>query len=130
MCTHPSSQLTNILSKIITGDERRCFQYDPENKVCDRNSQHSHNPRKLECKNQMKIMLIIFFSIKATVHYQLIPQGQTVNQTYYVEILKWLCEAVHRKRPELWPNDCILHHDNTPFHKALCQAVSDPKIDY
>jgi len=25
---------------------------------------------------------------------------------------------VHRKRPELWPNDWILHHDNTQAHKA------------
>jgi hypothetical protein len=25
---------------------------------------------------------------------------------------------VHRKRPELWPNDWILHHDNAPAHKA------------
>jgi transposase len=24
-----------------------------------------------------------------------------------------------RRRPELWPNDCILHHDNAPAHKAL-----------
>jgi len=26
---------------------------------------------------------------------------------------------VHRKRPELWPNEWILHHDNAPVHKAL-----------
>jgi len=23
------------------------------------------------------------------------------------------------KKPELWPNDWILHHDNAPAHKAL-----------
>jgi hypothetical protein len=33
--------------------------------------------------------------------------------------LKQLCEAVHRKRPEFWPNDWIFHHDNAPAHKAL-----------
>jgi histone-lysine N-methyltransferase SETMAR len=26
---------------------------------------------------------------------------------------------VRRKRPELWPNDWIHHHDNAPSHKAL-----------
>jgi hypothetical protein len=26
---------------------------------------------------------------------------------------------VRRKRPELWPNDWILHHENAPAHKAL-----------
>jgi hypothetical protein len=36
-----------------------------------------------------------------------------------MEILKRLCEAVHRKRPELWPTDWIPHRDNAPAHKAL-----------
>jgi hypothetical protein len=36
-----------------------------------------------------------------------------------VEILKWLCEAVYRKRPELWLSDQILCHDNAPAHKVL-----------
>jgi hypothetical protein len=36
-----------------------------------------------------------------------------------MEILKWLYEAVHRKRPELLPGDLIFHHDSAPAHKAL-----------
>jgi hypothetical protein len=42
-----------------------------------------------------------------------------VNQTNYMEVLKQLHEAVHRKTPELWPNGWNLHHDNAPAHKAL-----------
>jgi hypothetical protein len=54
-----------------------------------------------------------------------------VNHASYVEILKRLLEAVNRKRPELWPNDWILHHGNAPAHKTLFgQAVSGQKIDY
>jgi hypothetical protein len=68
----------------------------------------------------MKAMLINFFNIKGIVHIGFIPQGQTVNQAHYLEILKRLREAVHRKRLELWPNDWIFHHDNAPA----------PKIDY
>jgi hypothetical protein len=41
---------------------------------------------------------------------------QTVNQAYYVEIIKQLHEGVHRKRPELWPNNWILHHNNVLAH--------------
>jgi hypothetical protein len=67
----------------------------------------------------MKSMLVAFFDIKSVVHFEFVPQGQTVNQAYYVEILKWLREGVHRKRPELWPNDWIVRHDIAPAHKAL-----------
>jgi alpha-L-fucosidase len=70
-------------------------------------------------KSQMKTVLITFFNMKNIVHFEFIPQGQTVNQAYYMEILKRLREAVHRKRPELWPNDWILHHDSASAHRAL-----------
>jgi len=65
------------------------------------------NSSKRACmlKSQMKTVLITFFGIKSTLHSEFIPQGQTVNHAYYVEILKQLHEAVHRKQPELWPND-------------------------
>jgi hypothetical protein len=70
-------------------------------------------------KLQMKTVLITFFDFKGTVHFELVTQSQTVSQAYYVEILKWLPEAVRRKRPELWPNDWILDHEDVPAHKAL-----------
>jgi len=52
-------------------------------------------------KSQMKTILITFFDIKCNVHFEFIPQRQTVNEAYYVEILKLLREAVRRKMPEL-----------------------------
>jgi hypothetical protein len=36
-----------------------------------------------------------------------------------VKILEQLDEALHRERPEIWPSDWILHHDNAPAHKVL-----------
>jgi hypothetical protein len=53
----------------------------------------------------MKTMLITSFDIKDIVHFEVIPQGQTVNQIYYVEILKRLREAVLIERPGLWLNN-------------------------
>jgi transposase len=70
-------------------------------------------------KSQMKTMLITSFDIQGIFHFEFIPQSQTVNRAYCTEILKRLREAVRRKRPELWPNDWILHHDHAPAHKAL-----------
>jgi hypothetical protein len=47
---------------------------------------------------------------------------QTVNQAYCLEILKRLRETVRTKRPELWSNDWILHHDDILSHKALSSS--------
>jgi hypothetical protein len=46
----------------------------------------------------MKTMLITISVIKIIVHFEFIPQGQTVNQAYYVETLKRLREAVRKKK--------------------------------
>jgi hypothetical protein len=51
---------------------------------------------------------------------QFVPTGQTVNEVYYLEVLKRLREKVRRKRPEIFANNSwVLHHDNAPAHTAL-----------
>jgi hypothetical protein len=41
-------------------------------------------------KSQMKTMLITFLDMKGTAHFEFIPQGQTVNQAYYVKLMEAL----------------------------------------
>jgi histone-lysine N-methyltransferase SETMAR len=49
-----------------------------------------------------------------------VPEGQTVNQVYYKEVLTIIYEWVSRKRPEMWKKGSwILHHDTMPAHNAL-----------
>ena len=43
-----------------------------------------------------------FFDASGVVHHEYLPEGSTVNQTYYIEVLKHLRNAIRRKRPELW----------------------------
>ena len=65
-------------------------------------------------------MLICFFDINGLVHFEFVLQGQTVNQQFYLEVLKRLRDAVRRKRPELWRSgEWLLHQDNAPAHTAL-----------
>jgi len=47
-------------------------------------------------------MLISFFDANGIVHSEFVPNGQTVNQAFYLQVLKRLLDTVRRKRPELW----------------------------
>lgn len=49
-----------------------------------------------------------------------VPQGQTVNQKYYIEVLIKFRERVRKKRPGLRKDNVwILHQDNAPAHNAF-----------
>jgi hypothetical protein len=62
-------------------------------------------------------MLIIIFDIKGIVHKEFILTGQTVNSTYYCNVLWRLRENVQRLCPEIWQQkNWLLHHDNAPSH--------------
>ena len=63
-------------------------------------------------------MLICFFDSEGIVHTEFVPQGQTVNQFYYREILESLRKRVVRMRPSVADNS-MLHHDNAPCHMAI-----------
>ena len=56
-----------------------------------------------------------FFDIRGIVHVDWVPEGQTVNQVYYKEVLTNLRERVGKRRPEMWKNGSwVLHQDNAP----------------
>jgi hypothetical protein len=47
-------------------------------------------------------MFICFFDIRSIIHLEFVPEVTTVNQTFYVELLRRLIDAARRKRGELW----------------------------
>jgi len=65
-------------------------------------------------------MLIIFFYADGIVHKESVPPVQTVNQQFYLKVVKRLCDSIWKKRPEMWSSgDWFLHHDNATAHTAL-----------
>ncbi|XP_029941109.1 uncharacterized protein LOC115383163 isoform X4 [Salarias fasciatus] len=126
MCQELKRQLEDdggLFEKIITGDEIWCYGYDPETKQQSTQRRHQGPPRPKKARqvrSAIKTMLICFFDIKGMVHSEFVPPGQTVNQDFYLEVLRRLQEAVRLKRPALWESgDWWLHHDNAPAHRAL-----------
>ena len=84
-----------------------------------------------QSKSKVKVMLITFFDVRGIVHSEFLPQGQTINQQVYKEILQLLLHSVHKKRRELWQDKLwLLHHDNAPAHNALSirQFLAEKKI--
>jgi hypothetical protein len=65
-------------------------------------------------------MLICFFDNRDIIHLEFVPEGATVNQTFYLGLLKGFVDAVRRKRGELWRDRAlILRHDNAPTLSSL-----------
>jgi histone-lysine N-methyltransferase SETMAR len=59
---------------------------------------------------------VSFFDHNEVVHYEFIAQGQT---TVLFEVDEKATVICSEKRPELWPNKWILHHDNATEDDAL-----------
>ena len=109
-----------MFDRVITGYETWCFQYDPETKRQSMQWKTQNSPRPTKARmsrSQVRIILVWFFDHKRIFHYEFI--AKTVNQQCYLEVLTRLRESVRRKRPGLWPDKWILHHDNAPAHDAL-----------
>jgi hypothetical protein len=61
------------MKKTLVYERHKCFCYNP----C--------------CR------LEVFFDVQGLIHYELIPEGHTVNKETYVEILKCMRDAMRRK---------------------------------
>ena len=116
----------DFLSKIITGDESWCYGYDPETKQQSSQWKTASSPRPKKCRqvrSSVKTMLICFFDVKGIVHSEFVPPGHTVNQVFYLEVLRRLRNSIRRKRADLWQTgDWFFHHDNAPVHTAISVA--------
>ena len=78
-------------------------------------SQESENE---QIQNQIDVYLLFFFDSQGIVDKEFVPPGQTVNQTFYREVLERLRKRVAPVRPSI-ARTWMLHHDNAPCHTAI-----------
>jgi len=55
-------------------------------------------------KSRVKVMLIISFDAKGVVHYKFLPEEQTINGVFYLEVLRRLKGRVNQMRPPIVGN--------------------------
>jgi hypothetical protein len=70
-------------------------------------------------RSKVKVIVFVFFDMEGIVYYEYVRQGQSVNEQFYLQVLKRLNLAVSRKRPQKRAaGSWGLHHDNAPAHTA------------
>ncbi|KAJ8958440.1 hypothetical protein NQ318_002226 [Aromia moschata] len=120
-----------FIKRIITGDETWVYEYDV--KTAQQSSEwRAKNEQKLkqprQSRSKIKVMLIVFFDYRV-VHHEFVPEDQTVNKEYYLAVLRRLCEAIRRKRPDFLIVTEFLKHET----KVIAQPpyfFLFPKLKY
>ena len=86
-----------FFSRVIIGNESWILEYNPETKrqIWEWHTANSPHPKKVRMsKSKIKSMLICFFDCLGIVHKECVSPGQTVNQTFYQEVLERLRKRV------------------------------------
>ena len=113
-----------FFSHVITGDESWILEYDPDTKQQSREWHTSKLSPFQESKNEQiqnqidAHLFFFFFDSQGIVHKEFVPPGQTINETYYREVLERLRERVTLVRPGI-ARTWMLHHNNAPCHTAV-----------
>jgi hypothetical protein len=101
---HCANEDPEFMKTVITGDETWVCGCDPETKVQSLQWKHSSSPRPRKAQwvwSKVKVLLTVFFDYCGIVHHSYAPEGQTINKEYSLEVIRHLCDADWRKRPDL-----------------------------
>ena len=105
----------NLLKRVVTCDESWIFKYNLLTKW--QSLEWTQRGEGVQIQNQGDADR--FFDVHGIVHVQFLPQGQTINQNNYKNILQCVMRLM-RKKKELWVmRSWLLHHNNAPAHNAL-----------
>jgi hypothetical protein len=83
----------DVLKNVITRNETWIFQYDPEMKGQSTQWKTPTLPIMKKARmseHKVKAMMIVLFDIRGVIMIEWVPEGQTVNQKYYLDVLNKL----------------------------------------
>ena len=82
---------TDLLHKVITGDESWMYGYDIEIKTQSSQWKRPEEPRSKKARQvwlNVKVLLTVFFDCNDMLHSGFLPQGRTVSKEYYLEVMR------------------------------------------
>jgi hypothetical protein len=112
-----------MLDRIITGDEKCCYLYDPQTRQQSSYWKFLTSPKQQTfCADSSKgkVMLKVFFDSKSIVYHEFIPQGHTVNKTMYRDIL----HCLKRCYPLEMPRVVVSRKMGSAPRQCACTSVS------
>ena len=80
-----------VLDALVTCDESWIYCYDPKSKRQSFQWKHAGSPipkKARQSKSTHKLLMIPFFDSIGMIYLHWVPTGQTVNEEYYVEVLR------------------------------------------
>lgn len=121
-----------ILERLIAVDESWIYTYDPRMKHADMEWTFTQEPcprKALQSRSQKKVMLILYFNSRGVILADFV-RDTTVNTEVYIASLRRMCEAVRRKRPDLWTQKSfILLQDNAKPHTSIDTTAFFQKVN-
>lgn len=115
-----------FLDRIVTVDESWFHYYEPESKAASMQWKRRDEPTPIKARSVPsagKRMATIFWDKKGILLIKWLPEKQTINSDYYVNLLTELREIIKKERRGLVTRGIILQQDNARPHTSR-QTVS------
>ena len=124
-CYHDSMKMVElinsdptVLDALVTCDESWIYCYDPEFPV--EACWLSQTQEGQTEQSTHKLLMIPFFDGTSMIYMHWVPNGQTVNKEYCIEVLREFRKRLRQKRPALFKSgQWHFHQDNAQVHKSI-----------
>ena len=106
-----------FIKKLITCDEKWIYYNNPDTKYIwlDKNSPADQVP-KME-RFQKKVMLSVWWNYEGVIHFELLPDGDTINSDVYIQQINRVYDKIANLYPALVNrNRIIIQQDNAKPH--------------
>lgn len=121
ICTSLLSRQNRLpfLEQIVTGDEKWVLYVNVKRRHQWVDKDKAPQPLAKQGLHPRKIMLSLWWNFKGILHFELLPNNQTINSNFYCEQLDRLYQILMQKEPALINRKgVIMQHDNARPHIA------------